>query len=396
MLVVEQWAELRRLHFSEGVGIRELSRRFGLHRRTVRRALQSAEPPKYTRPRVPSKLDPFKDEVHRLLKDEPRLPAVRIRELLQPLGYHGGETILKEHVREVRPLFLRTRTYQRTVYLPGELAQCDLWEPRKEIPVGFGQYRKGYVVTCTLCYSRIGAGTLIFSKEAADILAGLLRSLLQIGGLPRTLVWDREGALHAGEGRPTEAFAAFCGALAVGWRFCAPADPEAKGVVERSHGFLETSFEPGRSFAGPLDFQAQLDQWYQGRANVRFHRGMRARPVERLAEERLRALPTRVPDLDRRWVLRVPPQPYLRVDTNDYSLDPTFVGRRVEIRVSPHEVSAVALDTGELVARHVRTFARYRTVTAPAHARMLGERRTASAPLVETRPLARYDALIPG
>lgn len=397
MLVVEQWAELRRLHFSEGVAIRELARRFGLHRKTVRRALARAEPPKYTRARTPSKLDPFKDEVHRLLKDEPRLPAVRIRELLQPLGYSGGETILKEHLREVRPLFLRTRTYQRTVYLPGELAQCDLWEPRREIPVGFGQYRRGYVVTCTLGYSRIGAGTLIFSKEAPDILAGLLRCLVHIGGLPRTLVWDREGALHAGDGRPSDPFAAFCGALAIGWRFCAPADPEAKGIVERSHGFLETSFEPARTFAGPLDFQEQLDGWYDGRANVRFHRGIRARPTERLAEERLRPLPEPLPDLDRRWVLRVPPQPYVRVDTNDYSLDPSFVGRRAQVRVSPREVSAVALDTGEVVARHVRSFARYRTLTASAHARLLGERRAPlSSPLVEVRALARYDALIPG
>jgi transposase len=114
-LVVEQWAELRRLHFIDGVSVRELSRRFGLHRKTVRRAIASAEPPKYARPPAASKLDPFKDQVHRLLKDEPRLPAVRIRELLQPLGYAGGETILKEHVREVRPFFLPARTYQRTV-----------------------------------------------------------------------------------------------------------------------------------------------------------------------------------------------------------------------------------------------------------------------------------------
>ena len=396
MLVVNQWAELRRLHFTENVGIRELARRFGLHRKTVRRALQRADPPKYARPPAASKLDPFKDEVHRLLKDDPRLPVVRIRELLQPLGYAGGETILKEHVREVRPLFLPTRTYQRTVYIPGELAQCDLWEPREEIPVGFGQHRRGYVVTCVLGYSKVGAGTLIFSKEAPDILAGLLRCLVRIGGLPKTLVWDREGALHAGDGRPTEAFGAFCGQLAIGWHFCAPADPEAKGGVERSHGFLETSFEPARRFAGPLDFQEQLDRWYAERANVRFHRGIRARPLERLAEEALRPLPAPLPDFDRRWVLRVPPQPYARVDTSDYSLDPSFVGRRVELRVSPREVRAVALDTGELVAVHVRTFARYRTVTAPAHARILSQRRGAPpAPLVEVRALARYDALIP-
>ena len=395
MLVVEQWAELRRLHFIERVSVRELARRTGLHRKTIRRAIESAEPPKYARPPAPSKLDPFKDEVHRLLKDEPRLPAVRIRELLRPLGYVGGETILKEHVREIRPFFLPARTYQRTVYLPGELAQCDLWEPRDAIPVGFGQTRKGYVVTCTLGYSRVGAGTLIFSKEAPDILAGLLRCLVRIGGLPKMLVWDREGALHAGGGRPTQAFASFCGQLTVGWQFCAPRDPEAKGIVERSHGFLETSFEPARQFAGPLDFQEQLDQWYVGRANVRFHRGLRARPIDRLAEEQLCPLPEPLPDLDRRWVVRVPPQPYVRFDTTDYSLDPGFVGRRVELRVSPCLVSAVALDTGELVARHLRSFARYRTVTALEHARALRERRGAKDPVVDVRPLAQYDRLIP-
>jgi transposase len=219
-------------------------------------------------------------------------------------------------VREVRPLFLAPRTYQRTVYLPGDLAQCDLWEPRREIPVGFGQTRRGYVVTLTLGYSRVSAGTLIFTREAPDTLAGLLRCLVRLGGLPKTLVWDREGALHAGGGRPTEIFAGFCCQLAVGWYLCAPRDPEAKGIVERLHGFMETSFEPARLFASPSDFQLQLDRWFDERANIRFHRGIRARPIDRLAEEQLRPLPEVLPNLDRRIELRVPPQPYARVDTS--------------------------------------------------------------------------------
>ncbi len=399
MLNVEQWAEIRRLHFIEKVPIRELARRFDVHRKTIRRAIRSADPPKYSRPRRPSKLDPFRDEVHRRLKDDPHLPVVRLRELLEPLGYTGGETILKEHVREVRPLFDPPRTFQRTVYLPGELAQCDLWEPRRLIPVGYGQARRAYVVTVTLCYSRVGAGTLIFSKEAPDILAGLQRCLVRIGGLPQKLVWDREGALHAGGGRPTEAFAAFCGQLAVGWIILAPRDPQAKGIEERSHRFLRTSFEPARLFAGPRDFQEQLDGWYTGRANVRFHRGIRARPVDRFAQEHqsLRPLPGVLPDLDRREVLRVPPQPYARVDTVDYSLDPAFVDRRVELRVSQTEVRAVALDTGEIVAAHERTFARHVTVTALEHARALREQREARRRevAVEIRPLGRYDSVIP-
>ena len=68
----------------------------------------------------------------------------------------------------------------------------------------------------------------------------------------------------------------------------------------------------------------------------------------------MRALPEREPDLDRRWVVRVPPDPHLRFDTNDYSLDPNLVGRRVEVRVSQREIMAVALDTGELACRHER------------------------------------------
>jgi hypothetical protein len=88
--------------------------------------------------------------------------------------------------------------------------------------------------------------------------------------------------------------------------------------------------------------------------------------------------------------------PYLRVDTNDYSLDPSLVGRRVEVRVSQREVLAIALETGELACRHRRSFARHRTITALEHARVQRELRGAPAePEVETRPLARYDSLIP-
>jgi len=238
----------------------------------------------------------------------------------------------------------------------------------------------------------------VFSKEAPDLLYGIGRCLARLGGLPETLVWDREGALHAGGGRPTEPFAAFCGELGVGWCFLEARDPQSKGVVERLQGYAETSFEPGRSFAGELDYQRQLDCWFDERANVRFHRTLRCRPADRLAEELtvMRPLPERMPDVDRRFVTRIVPDPYVRVDCNDYSLDPCLVGRRVELRVSRREIVAVALGTGELACRHARSFARHRTITALEHARALRELRgVPPEPEVETRPLARYDALIP-
>src|SRR5512132_448193 len=384
----------------EGLSIHEIVRRTGHDRTTVRRALRREGPPRYQRPPRPSKLDPFKDEIHRLLQHDPQIPGQRIRELIEALGYAGAKTILDDYLREVRPLFERRRTYQRTIYRPGELLQFDLWEPRGEIAVGHGQTRRGYVVTAELGYSRAIAGALVFSREWDDIAFGMARCLTRLGALPETLVWDREGAIHAGGGQPTDAFAGFCGQLRVGWLILEARDPQAKGALERSHRFMRTNFEPGRSFANELDYQLQLDAWCE-KVNARVHRTTRAVVAERWAKERerMRPLPCRLPDTDRRFVIRVAAQPYLRVDTNDYSLDPRLAGRRVEVRVSQAEITAVALDTGELAARHRRRFARHLTFTDDGHQagldRLRGERRARRDVDVELRPLARYDQLIP-
>jgi transposase len=396
LVEVEQWAEIRRMHFVCGLSIKEIVRRTGRDRNTVRRALRSTAPPKYTRTPAPSKLDPFKDEIHRLLRDDPKLPGQRIRELIEPLGYAGSKTILDDYLREVRPLFAPPpRTFQRTAYRPGEVCQFDLWEPLAPVAVGHLEQRRAWVVVACLGYSRAGAGALIFSKETPDLLWGIARCLWSLGGLPETLVWDRQAGVHGHGGRPTTEFAALCGQLKVGWRFCEPADPQAKGVVERLQGYLETNFEPGRSFANERDYQLQLDAWFD-KANARTHKTLRCRPVDRLIAERevMAPLPA-FSDLDRRWVTRVPADPYLRFDSNDYSLDPTLAGRRIEVRVSQTEVLAVCLDSGELAARHARVFARHRTITAIEHARQLRAGRGGSAePPVEIRPLSAYDRLI--
>jgi transposase len=398
---VELWAEIRRLKYVEGLSQREIHRRTGVHRDTIRNALASSTPPAYgPRPPRPSKLDVFVWRIEELLADEPTLSGVRIREELEKLGYVGGKTILDDFLRELRPRFLPPpRSYQRTRYRPGELAQFDLCEPRRAIPVGWGQRRRGYVVTCELPYSRAFAGTLVFSKEFCDIAFGMNRCLQRLGALPGKLVWDREGAIAA-QGRPTEQFLAFCGELALGWVILDAGDCQAKGALERSHRFLHGNFEAGRRFANPLDFQAQLDGWCD-RINQRVHRTTRAVVAERLAEEHalMRPLPAAMPDNERRFVTRLPAQPYLRIDRNDYSLDPRLVGRRVELRVSQHELIAVALDTGELAARHARVFAGGLAFTDPAHQAALdqlrGERRRGRDVDVEQRPLARYDQLIP-
>jgi hypothetical protein len=208
-----------------------------LARNTIRAALRSDGPPAFRVPGRASKLDPFKEEIHDLLRRDPKLPGVRVRELIEPLGFEGSKTIVDDYLREVRPLFVKTRTHQRTIYRPGEICQWDLWEPSAHVPVGHGQTRRAWVVVA-----------------------------------------------------------------------------------------------------------------------------------------------------------------YLRFDTNDYSLDPDLVGRRVEVRAAQREIAATCLDSGELAARHERSFAKHRVITALEHARTLRQRHGKSEPdaepLVQQRPLSVYDQLI--
>jgi transposase len=181
---VEQWAELRRERFARGVSIKELARRTGLSRNTMRAALRATEPPRYSRAASRSKLDPFRAEIQRMLGEDPNLPGVRVGELLEPLGWDGGKTILDDYMREIRPLFQTPRTTQRTIYRPGEICQFDVWEPKHAVPVGHGQTRKGYVVVACLGYSRAGR-------------SGFRDRRVEARGTRRR-AWHRRGHRHPG------------------------------------------------------------------------------------------------------------------------------------------------------------------------------------------------------
>lgn len=135
MISVEDWAEIRRLHFTEELGIRTIARRLGIARNTVRGAVLSDEPPSYQREGPGSRVDAVEDEIRVLLKDFPDMASTVIAERI---GWRYGITVLRDRVRELRPLFVPPDPAQRTAYRPGELAQWDLWQPDVDIPLGYG------------------------------------------------------------------------------------------------------------------------------------------------------------------------------------------------------------------------------------------------------------------
>ena len=120
-------------------------------------------------------------------------------------------------------------------------------------------------------------GTLIFGKEAPDILAGLERSLSRLGVRAEKLVWDRESAIGA-RGRPSEPFLAFCGQLQVGWIILDAGDAQAKGQLERQHRFLRSNFEPRRFFANHLDFRTSWTAGLRRPTAARIARSVVSRP----------------------------------------------------------------------------------------------------------------------
>jgi transposase len=378
--------------------IRAIARKLGVGRNTVRRALAADGPPRYRRAVKGSAVDVVEPQIRELLAVWAAMPATVIAERI---GWTRGMTILKERVRELRPVFTPPDPASRTVYQPGELAQCDLWFPPVDVPLGAGQVGRPPVLVMVAGYSRVITARMISTRTGEDLLAGMWALLFAWGALPRMLVWDNEGAIGSWKaGRPqlTSSMQAFRGVLGIGVKLCRPADPESKGLVERANGYLETSFLPGRSFESPQDFNDQLTRWLV-KANGRLHRGIDARPVDRWEADRVAMLPLPPvpPQVGWRVSLRLPRDHYVRVDANDYSVDPAVVGRRVEVEADLEQVRVRC--AGRLVACHVRCWARGQSITDPRHAKaaqaLRAAHRLAAVRPVETdvqqRDLADYD-----
>ena len=396
---MEDWAEIRRLHRSEEMPIKAIVRKLGVSRNAVRRALAADSPPRYSRPPRGSAVDVVEPQIRVLLEQWPTMPATVIAERV---GWDKSMTVLKDRVRLLRPLFVPPDPASRTSYAPGELAQCDLWFPPVDIPLGSGQVGRPPVLVMVAGYSRWMSAVLLPSRQAPDLLAGHWQLLGRLGAVPRALVWDNEAAVgswRAGRPKLTEDFEAFRGTLGIRVIQCRPRDPEAKGLVERANGYLETSFLPGRSFTSPADFNDQLEVWLQ-RANSRQHRALGCRPIDRLDADRaaMLTLPPVTPRTGWAHSVRLPRDHYVRLDSNDYSMHPSAVGRQVEVRADLDTVTVTVTLAGREVARHQRCWAKHQSLTDPEHAKaatvLRGQQHqpTPSIDDVERRALSDYDS----
>lgn len=382
---MEDWAEIRRLHRSEGMAIKAIARQLGVARNTVRSALAADAPPRYQRRAAGSTLDAVEPRIRELLAATPLMPATVIA---QRIGWDRSSSILRARVAELRPLFVPTDPADRTQYTAGEIVQCDLWFPGKVIPVGDRVLADPPVLTMVAAWSGFIMALLVPTRTTGDLLAGMWQLLSgTLGAVPKTLVWDNESGI--GQRRrltvPARAFAGTPGTRIYQAR---PYDPETKGVIERANGYFETSFMPGRTFVSPADFNTQLAGWLPW-ANERVLRRTGALPVSRIGADAaaMADLPPVAPSTGMTTRVRLARDYYVRVVGNDYSVDPSVIGRFVDVRCDLTTVTVSC--AGQVVAAHLRCWDTHQTITDPAHVATAAVLRKAYQTRHTTTPAAR-------
>lgn len=395
------WAEIRRLHQAEGLSVRQISSRMGVARETVDRALASDVPQAFPKKPRGSIVDPYVEEMTRILTQFPRMGAPT---LAQRVGFTGGHSIFRAKVSQIKESLAIPDPVDHLRFDPGEVIQCDLWFPsEKIIPTGLGAMLSPPVLTMVCGYSRWIMARMLPSRTTGDLVAGMASLLEELGAVPASLLWDNEAGIGRG-GKLTDPVQQFAGTLGLSVKQTRPYDPESKGLVERANRYLQESFLVGRSFASMDQFNTELDEWLITVANTRKVRRIgNASPIASITDElaAMRRLPPLMPRggfTDRRKLGRN----YLfRVLGNDYSCPPEFIGRLIDIHAGLSHV--VFTFAGRVVAEHPRCIDSGQTIIDPTHIAAAGQLRRAfqerppALPIqspgtqVEYRSLADYD-----
>jgi hypothetical protein len=361
VITLEDWALIRRLA-ADGVPHARIADRLGISRTTVIKAVKSDAPPRYERTPTTTSFVVVESRVRALLKDTPDMPATVLAERV---GWTGSIRWFSENVKRLRPEHRPIDPADRLTWAAGDAAQCDLWFPPRRIPLEDGTAKLLPVLVITAAHSRFITGRMIPTRKTEDLLLGSWELIQHLGRVPRRLIWDNEPGIGRGQ-RRAEGVASFMGTLATKLVLLPPNDPESKGLLERRNGWFETSFMPGRTFRSPADFNTQFGDWLV-KANSRVVRTIKAAPVALVEADRAAMLPLPPIPLHLGWrnKIRLGRDYYVRLDTNDYSVDPTMIGRMVDVAADLDRVRVRC--EGRIVAEHVRVWARGATVTDPVH-----------------------------
>jgi transposase len=405
MLTTEEWMDIKDLH-RQGHSIREIARRTGHARNTVRAIIKERVPAAYQRQSPPSKLDPFKPYLDERYKNC-SLSAVRLYAEIGPMGYAGSVDLVRRYLSTLAPQ--KRAMEQLTVRFetpPGQQGQAD-WaycgrfsdQNGKEIPV--------YAFVIVLSFSR----TLYVQFVSDMSLSTLMRchqcAFAFFGGLPKSVLYDNMKQVKIGPQSWNRLFMDFAGHYGFTPMTHRIRRPRTKGKVERMVAYVRDSFLKGRSFADFDDLNAQALHWLEHVANVRIHATTGKRPVDLLPEEKLTPLaaiqPFVIPDLLTRTADR---ESFVSVDGSRYSVPPSHAGQKLLVMRRPQSLLIVAGE--QVITEHPRAQGPGECFVKPEHMQEVWKLSLPNATKpkdaiewnitfeesVQARPLSRYEDAI--
>lgn len=365
--VIRRWRH--RDHFS----IREISRRTGLSRNTVRKYLRTdSVEPRFNVPERASKLDPYADKLSHMLALEAgrsRKQKRTVRQLhadLVALGYEGSYNRVAAFAREWKAARLREQqTSSRGAFVPlafqpGEAFQFD-WSEDWAI-IG-GERIKLQVAHVKLSYSRAFI-LRAYPQQTHEMLFDAHNHAFRVlGGIPQRGIYDnmRTAVDKVGRGKQRQVnarFSAMVSHFMFEAEFCNPASGWEKGQIEKNvQDARHRLWQPTPNFVS----LAALNDWLEARCRelwAGIPHGVRPGSIaDAWAEEAPRLMEmTRPFDGFVEYVKRVSPTCLVHLERNRYSAPASFANRPVSLRVYPERIVIVA--EGQVVCEHRRVFAR--------------------------------------
>jgi transposase len=393
MIDYETFCKIRDYRQQQGLKAEQIARELGLDGRTVARWIDE---PRY-RPkqstRRASKLDPHKAQISQWLESH-HYSAQQIFQRLQEEGFDGGYTIVKEHVRKIRPR--RPPAFLTLSFAPGECAQVD-WGAYGSVAVGETRRKLSFFVM-VLCYSRMAYVEFTLSQKMEQFLACHQHAFEFFGNrVPEKIMVDnlKSAVLMRLIGEApvfNSHYLDFSNQYGFTIKPCGVRKGNEKGRVESAVGYIKKNLLNGLEISDFSHLNPAARIWLETIANVRIHGETHKRPVDLFAEEQPRLQPGPVHPYDIGTVLTVRASSRFRVsyDTNRYSVPAEYASTILTLKVYQDRLCIYHRE--KLIARHPRCDDRYQDKENPDHPKaLLAQRRNAR----EQKLLGRFLTLSP-
>jgi len=351
MIKVDQLMEITQLS-REGHSIRDIARRTGLSRNTVRKVLRDEHTLRMKVTPRTSALDPYKAYLKERF-EEFGLSAVRLLEEIRPMGFTGSVDTIRRHLRTLRREQVRVgKLTVRFETPPGKQAQVD-WAYCGKHSGPSGEPMAVYLFVMVLSFSRMMYVQFTTSMRMPALLQAHGEAFRFLGGVPAEILYDNMKQVRIGPDRLNEQMVDFARHHGFRIRTHRPYRPRTKGKVERPVDYIKDNFLKGREFNGLDGLNLHAIRWLEQTANVRVHGTTRRRPVDLIEQERAamvsidRIAPYRFVDPVQRVVST---ESMVRFGGSAYSVPPEHAGRTVTVAADAGQVIVKVNDS--IVAEH--------------------------------------------